>query len=190
MKSKPKATVRPLTVWILGHPQNSLLLPTGNEHEPLAVFYKKQDALDYRREKRAIYKVFKATIIRDNYEGDIGMLRRDCLELRKVRDEERRLRADAERATEAARAELAALQKQIHDGKIWNNENPRWTPRTQSALALAAKEAEASGATYVGTEHLLLGLLKQEEGIAHRHFVASGMSYAKAEYAMRVGRCS
>ena len=85
---------------------------------------------------------------------------------------------------------LLDLQKKIHEGKIWNKENPRWTPRTQAALGLAAKEAIAQGATYVGTEHVLLGLLKQGEGIAHRHFLACGMSYEKAEYAMRVGRVS
>lgn len=91
---------------------------------------------------------------------------------------------------EITEAALAQVNKQIHDGKIVNTENPRWTPRTKSALALAEKEAQAQGATYVGTEHLLLGMLKQGEGVAKRHFLAAGMSYEKAEYAMRVGRCS
>jgi ATP-dependent Clp protease ATP-binding subunit ClpC len=40
------------------------------------------------------------------------------------------------------------------------------TPRAKSALELAAKEAEQLGDDYVGTEHLLLGLLREDEGAA------------------------
>lgn len=90
----------------------------------------------------------------------------------------------------AKNTELTDLQRKISEGKIWNVDNARITPRAQAAIALAHKEAQAAGATYVGTEHLLLGLLKQDEGIASRHFRACGMTYGKAEYAMRVGRCS
>ena len=87
-------------------------------------------------------------------------------------------------------AELHDLRAKLHAGQLHTPDNPRWTPRTQSALALAAKEAQEQGSTYVGTEHVLLGLLKQGEGIAHRHFLAAGLDYSKVAYAMRVGRCS
>ncbi len=43
-----------------------------------------------------------------------------------------------------------------------------YTPRVKKALALAAKEAKALNHTYVGTEHLLLGLLREGEGVAAR----------------------
>jgi len=41
-----------------------------------------------------------------------------------------------------------------------------YTPRVKKVLALAAKEAKALNHTYVGTEHLLLGLLREGEGVA------------------------
>ena len=41
-----------------------------------------------------------------------------------------------------------------------------FTPRAQQVLALARKEAERFNHNYVGTEHLLLGLIKLGEGEA------------------------
>src|SRR5262245_876915 len=43
-----------------------------------------------------------------------------------------------------------------------------YTPRAKKVLALAEKEAEALNHSYVGTEHILLGLLREGEGIAAR----------------------
>ena len=44
----------------------------------------------------------------------------------------------------------------------------RFTERAQKALMLAQEEARALGHNYVGTEHLLLGLLREGEGAAAR----------------------
>src|SRR6202041_587379 len=44
--------------------------------------------------------------------------------------------------------------------------NIPYTPRVKKVLALAAKEAKALNHSYVGTEHLLLGLLREGEGVA------------------------
>ena len=41
-----------------------------------------------------------------------------------------------------------------------------FSPRAQQVLALARKEAERFNHNYVGTEHLLLGLLKLGQGVA------------------------
>ena len=41
-----------------------------------------------------------------------------------------------------------------------------FTPRAQQVLALACKEAERFNHNYVGTEHLLLGLIKLGQGVA------------------------
>ena len=41
-----------------------------------------------------------------------------------------------------------------------------FTPRAQQALSLARKEAERFNHNYVGTEHLLLGLIKLGQGVA------------------------
>jgi ATP-dependent Clp protease ATP-binding subunit ClpC len=43
-----------------------------------------------------------------------------------------------------------------------------YTPRVEKVLALAAKEAKALHHSYVGTEHLLLGLLREGAGVAAR----------------------
>jgi ATP-dependent Clp protease ATP-binding subunit ClpA len=41
-----------------------------------------------------------------------------------------------------------------------------YTPRAQQVLALARREAERLQHNFVGTEHLLLGLIKQGQGVA------------------------
>jgi hypothetical protein len=46
--------------------------------------------------------------------------------------------------------------------------NIPYTPRVKKVLALAAKEAKALQHTYVGTEHILLGLLAEGDGVAAR----------------------
>ena len=46
--------------------------------------------------------------------------------------------------------------------------NIPYTPRVKNALTLAVKEAKALHHTYVGTEHILLGLLREGDGIASR----------------------
>ena len=46
--------------------------------------------------------------------------------------------------------------------------NIPYTPRVKKVLSLAGKEAKALNHTYVGTEHILLGLLREGEGVAAR----------------------
>jgi ATPases with chaperone activity, ATP-binding subunit len=46
--------------------------------------------------------------------------------------------------------------------------NMPYTPRVKKVLALAGEEAQALHHSYVGTEHLLLGLLREGEGVAAR----------------------
>lgn len=46
--------------------------------------------------------------------------------------------------------------------------NIPYTPRVKKVLSLAAKEAAALRHTYVGTEHILLGLLREGNGLAAR----------------------
>lgn len=43
-----------------------------------------------------------------------------------------------------------------------------FTPRAKKVLELAVEEAQNMGHNYVGTEHLLLGLIREEEGVAAR----------------------
>ncbi|MFH1680930.1 MAG: Clp protease N-terminal domain-containing protein, partial [Candidatus Eisenbacteria bacterium] len=43
-----------------------------------------------------------------------------------------------------------------------------FTPRAKRVLELAVEEARLLGHNYVGTEHLLLGLIREGEGVAAR----------------------
>src|SRR6202051_3167534 len=43
--------------------------------------------------------------------------------------------------------------------------NIPYTPRVKKVLAVAGKEAKALHHSYVGTEHILLGLLREGEGV-------------------------
>ncbi len=61
------------------------------------------------------------------------------------------------------------VEKQVgnhSDSKVLGN--IPYTPRVKKVLALASKEARALNHSYVGTEHILLGLLREGEGVAAR----------------------
>ena len=52
----------------------------------------------------------------------------------------------------------------------------KFTPRAEEALRLSQEAAEEMGHGYVGSEHLLLGLIREEEGIAHRVLAEYGVT--------------
>jgi len=54
--------------------------------------------------------------------------------------------------------------------------NIPFTPRVQRVLAFAGKEARALKQSYVGTEHLLLGLLREGQGVAAHALIALGVN--------------
>ena len=54
-----------------------------------------------------------------------------------------------------------------------------FTPRSKKALELSAEEARALGHNYIGTEHLLLGLIREGEGVAYRVFLNMGVDLEK-----------
>lgn len=54
-----------------------------------------------------------------------------------------------------------------------------YTPRVKKVLALAAKEAKALNHSYIGTEHILLGLLREGEGVAARILKALDIDIAR-----------
>ncbi|MEL7568521.1 MAG: ATP-dependent Clp protease ATP-binding subunit, partial [Dehalobacterium sp.] len=53
---------------------------------------------------------------------------------------------------------------------------PGFTPRAKKVLELAGEEALAQGINYVATEHILLGLIREGEGLAARILVSSGIT--------------
>ena len=50
-----------------------------------------------------------------------------------------------------------------------------FTPRAKKVLELAAEEARALGHNYIGTEHILLGLIKEGEGVASQVLLNVGL---------------
>jgi len=54
-----------------------------------------------------------------------------------------------------------------------------FTPRSKKALELSAEEARSLGHNYIGTEHLLLGLVKEGEGMAYRVLLNLGLDLAR-----------
>ena len=55
----------------------------------------------------------------------------------------------------------------------------RFTKKAQNALALAVNVAEEFGYTYIGSEHLLLGLAEESDSIASKMLQKKGMNYQK-----------
>jgi len=61
------------------------------------------------------------------------------------------------------------VEKQVGSGpETKMTGNIPYTPRVKKVLALAGKEAKSLNHSYVGTEHILLGLLREGEGVAAR----------------------
>ena len=56
----------------------------------------------------------------------------------------------------------------------------RFTEQARKAIVLAQEEARRLNHGYVGTEHLLLGLLRQDEGVAARALDSLGVTLNEA----------
>jgi len=70
----------------------------------------------------------------------------------------------------------AEIEKQIAKGPFPSTSgNIPFTPRVKKVLALAAKECKALSHTYVGTEHILLGLLCVADSVAARVLTNLGL---------------
>src|SRR5450631_4050173 len=63
----------------------------------------------------------------------------------------------------------AEVEKQVGIGQETKTQGSiPYTPRVKKVLALAGKEAKSLNHSYVGTEHILLGLFREGEGVAAR----------------------
>ena len=67
------------------------------------------------------------------------------------------------------------------DGVAMMGEIP-FTPRAKKVLELAIREAQQLGHNYVGTEHILLGLVKEGEGVAAQLLAQSDVTLEKARF--------
>jgi len=64
------------------------------------------------------------------------------------------------------RAIAEAVERLMGEGTYPSSGTPELTPRTKRVLKHAVDEARLMGNHYIGTEHLLLGLVREGEGIA------------------------
>ncbi len=58
--------------------------------------------------------------------------------------------------------------------------DPQFTPSAKKVLELAAEESQKLGHNYIGTEHLLLGIIQEGEGVAARALENLGVTYEKS----------
>ncbi|MBP1914329.1 ATP-dependent Clp protease ATP-binding subunit ClpC [Lederbergia galactosidilyticus] len=75
------------------------------------------------------------------------------------------------------------IQKEVENLIGRGNEqsqNLHYTPRAKKVIELSMDEARKLGHSYVGTEHILLGLIREGEGVAARVLTNLGVSLNKA----------
>ena len=79
---------------------------------------------------------------------------------------------------EQAREELIQLVGK--GAELVTPKSMSYTPRTKKVLELSAREARDLGNNYVGTEHLLLALMREREGVAAHLLLKMGLDLNKA----------
>jgi ATP-dependent Clp protease ATP-binding subunit ClpA len=86
-------------------------------------------------------------------------------------------------ALESLGIRLEAIQSQVEE-IIGRGESPPggqipFTPQAKKVLELSLREAKQLGHDYIGTEHLLLGLLREGEGVAAQVLVKLGADLSR-----------
>lgn len=89
----------------------------------------------------------------------------------------------AAKALSALELEKEEIQKEVESligvGKQ-QMQSVHYTPRAKKVVELSQDEARKLGHSYVGTEHILLGLIREGEGVASRVLTNLGVSLNKA----------
>jgi ATP-dependent Clp protease ATP-binding subunit ClpC len=84
----------------------------------------------------------------------------------------------AARALEAMGIGLDAVRQQVEEmigrGQHTPSGHIPFTPRAKKVLELSLREALQLGHTYIGTEHILLGLIREGDGVAAQVLVRLG----------------
>ena len=78
------------------------------------------------------------------------------------------------------------IEETVEKGKAPTAAGPElpYTSRTKKVIELAMVEARELNHSYVGTQHLLLGLLREEMGIAAQVLVHSGVTVGRVTAAL------
>src|SRR5260370_40606914 len=83
------------------------------------------------------------------------------------------------------RAQIETLhpagEQPVGDGQL------AMTQQGKASIELAVQEARSLGHHYLGTEHLLLGLLREEAGLASQVLLKSGITLEKARELVKQG---
>jgi ATP-dependent Clp protease ATP-binding subunit ClpC len=74
---------------------------------------------------------------------------------------------------------LKEIEELIGKGEETSEQPLGFTPRTKRVLELAFREARRMGQNYIGTEHLLLGVMKEGESVAVRILMDLGVDSQK-----------
>src|SRR5699024_9318395 len=89
----------------------------------------------------------------------------------------------AAKALQSLGLEIEKIQEEVEE-LIGVGQEPlqtiHYTPRAKKVVELSQDEARKLGHSYVGTEHILLGLIREGEGVAARVLNNLGVSLNKA----------
>ncbi len=89
----------------------------------------------------------------------------------------------AAKALEALSISLEAVRNQVEDIIGQGGSSPSghipFTPRAKKVLELSLREALQLGHNYIGTEHILLGLIREGEGVAAQVLVKLGADLSR-----------
>jgi prophage maintenance system killer protein len=89
----------------------------------------------------------------------------------------------AAKALESLGVSLGAVRAQVEElighGQSAPAGHLPFTPRAKKALALSLREALQLGHNYIGTEHILLGLAREGEGVAAEMLAGFGAGHAR-----------
>lgn len=75
----------------------------------------------------------------------------------------------------------AAIKDVVTEGTSESYEHIPFTPRAKKVLELSLREALQMGHNYIGTEHILLGLLREGEGVAARVLNSLGVTLSNVK---------
>jgi ATP-dependent Clp protease ATP-binding subunit ClpC len=90
----------------------------------------------------------------------------------------------AAKALESLGIRLEAVRSQVEEAIGRGQRAPTghipFTPRAKKVLELSLRESKQLGHDYIGTEHLLLGLIREGEGVAAQVLAKLGADLARA----------
>ncbi|RYG64425.1 hypothetical protein EON80_19255, partial [bacterium] len=72
------------------------------------------------------------------------------------------------------------IEQEVQPGNDAGSSEPKLTPKAKRVLELAADEARRMRHNYIGTEHLLLALLREKDGLAATVLRRLGLNLEKA----------